>query len=333
MLYGRKFKIKGAKMTKTQTKSFELSYYICPIGWNGKEVTFDPVQAENEFKNLHAAGIKWAGMNGVNLAEKINFDLGAAIELIKGWMKKYDIRFSSFHFSGATSAGVGKSQDMVRENILKSVEIFSRLQPKAFVVHAGWFHANDCGNIVKAWYQEKQKYGEEKIIGIIAENLKIMAQALGKYNIYLAIENMGKFLPLGQKENIALLIDLIDEPNVGYCLDTGHAHCVGESVVEWIKHCGDKLFETHFHDNRALAKNCKENFIATEGVDEHLSPGFGTIPWIDVIEALKLIDFKGPVTFETGGWPDANPVRGYRNAIAWWRTSECLASSLPKRKL
>ena len=322
-------------MGKTQfnNNNFELSYYIAPVGWNGEEVTFDPVQAESQFRNLHDAGIKWTGISGVNMAEKINFDLDAAVEQMKSWMKKYDICLSSFHFAGITSAGVGNSQQKVREDMLKSVEIFSRLSPNAFVVHAGWFADDTNSGMFDIWRNETEKYGQEKVISLVAENLKIMAQALEKYKINIAIETMGKFLPLGRRDNIDMLIKMIDEANAGYCLDSGHAHAAGESVVAWVKHCGDKLFETHFHDNRALVADIKDEFgHCTTKIDEHLPPGFGTIPWIDVIHALWDINFAGPVTFETLGWPGYHPAEGFKYVVEWWKTIESIANSSTKRK-
>jgi sugar phosphate isomerase/epimerase len=56
--------------------------------------------------------------------------------------------------------------------------------------------------------------------------------------------------------------------------------------------------------------------------------GFGTISWIDVINTLRKIKFKGPVTFETGGFPFEPPVESYKLAIRWWRSCEKLAEKV-----
>ena len=49
-----------------------------------------------------------------------------------------------------------------------------------------------------------------------------------------------------------------------------------------IQRMGKKLYEVHLHDN-----NGKK--------DQHLPIGFGTVNWIEVIEALKAIDYPGDV--------------------------------------
>ncbi len=93
---------------------------------------------------------------------------------------------------------------------------------------------------------------------------------------------------------------------------------------------GGKLFTTHFHDNRSLLMrtNNTARFVgAHDGGDEHMSPGFGTIPWIDVIQALRKLPYARPLNFETCGWPFVEGAESYRLAIAWWRVCEQLATN------
>ena len=56
--------------------------------------------------------------------------------------------------------------------------------------------------------------------------------------------------------------------------------------------------------------------------DEHLPPGFGTIPWIDVIQALRRVGYQNAVTFESGGWVGMEAKDGYLAAIRYWRACE-----------
>jgi sugar phosphate isomerase/epimerase len=175
-----------------------------------------------------------------------------------------------------------------------------------------------------------RKHGDETIMRTLAGNLKFMAKTAARHNIQIAVETMGKNQPHKDNE-LTTLLGMIDEPNAGYCLDSGHVHACGGNVVEVIQMMGNRLFETHLHDNRALGANSRQRFISVSHCDEHLSPGFGTIPWIDVINALRDVGFPGPATFETGGWPCIeDKVESYRQAIAWWRTCEALATEKHK---
>jgi sugar phosphate isomerase/epimerase len=169
--------------------------------------------------------------------------------------KKYDIRISSFHFAGITATNIGDSQTQIREHMRKSVEAFSPLEPNAFVIHAGWLQGADNTNVIETWQNIVHKHGEEALIEHIADNFKEMIKMLSDLGIYAAFETMGKFFPLGQRNNIEMLMEFIDEKNTGYCLDSGHIHACGGSVAEWIKLCGNRIFETHFHDNHARAAN------------------------------------------------------------------------------
>ena len=54
-------------------------------------------------------------------------------------------------------------------------------------------------------------------------------------------------------------------PNVGVCLDLGHAH-ITVGMAEAVATLGDRIGSVHVHDNHGLK-------------DEHLWPGDGTIDW------------------------------------------------------
>jgi sugar phosphate isomerase/epimerase len=249
-------------------------------------------------------------------------------------MKINGIRVSSFHFSGTTINAMSSSQKTVRENMLKDIEAFAPFKPRAFVVHSWWPEIRSEGDPLgmQTYARMARKHGHEVLMKTIAGNLKFMAKTAARYNIKIALETMSKFMPPGDKE-LPSLAEMIDEPNAGYCLDAGHVHAFGGNVVEVIQMMGNRIFETHLHDNRALGANLRRKFADLKdfSCDEHLSPGFGTIPWVDVINALRDIGFSGPATFETDGWPYIkDKVESYRQAIAWWRTCEALATE--KRK-
>ena len=91
---------------------------------------------------------------------------------------------------------------------------------------------------------------------------------------------------------------------------------------------GSKLFTTHFHDNRGARRQAlsRERWISPSGIDEHRAPGFGTIPWLDVIEKLREIGYRNTVNFESDGWKGMPLEEGYRCAISFWRALEELSA-------
>lgn len=75
---------------------------------------------------------------------------------------------------------------------------------------------------------------------------------------------------------------------VGICLDLGHCHVHTNykyNVVEEIRRLGSRIQILHVHDNS------KER-------DEHKEPYGGSIPWTDVMCALKEIGYTGDFNYE-----------------------------------
>jgi len=304
----------------SMTGKWELSYYTDPILWTQRRtVAFDEGDCHKKLETIRRSGIHWIGINGVNLLEPTECDVLESVNKVAAMLDALGLKVSSFHYAGPTYARLSLSQERVRENMNASIEMFKLWRPKSFVIHANWILGeNTTFGVDCAFDKEAEKHGAQAVLETVAENLKYMARLARKYGIRLAVENMGKS-PLGAPEDLPKLIEKINEPNAGYCLDSGHANHSGQKPEDWARVMGKKLFETHFHDNRGET-------------DEHMPVGFGTINWIDVINALSEIGFEGPVTFETGGWPLEDPVEGYREAIAWWRACEKIAAQKKTEK-
>jgi len=301
-------------------RPWELSFYACVMRWTGQQMVFEPETVRATFAILRAAGIRWIGVDGINLLEAGNRAYADVVRETRGWLEEFGLRLSSFHYAGPTYAALERGQDQLRQGLLESVELFSAWRPKAFVIHAGWILGeNTTGGVQAAFEAEAARHGADAVLQSVAANLKVMARAAAPHGIQLAVENLGPYDALATRDTLPRLVAAIDEPNAGYCLDAGHAHLGGESVADWVRLMGPRLFETHFHDNRG------------RGVDEHWPVGFGTVSWIDVIQALDEVGFPGPVTFEATGWPLADRVDGYRQAIAWWRAAEEFAAQVRAR--
>ncbi len=118
----------------------------------------------------------------------------------------------------------------------------------------------------------------------LAHTLRDLSGYAEDRDIKIAIENFP--YPLFGSDPIELYerLDKLDIPNVGMCLDIGHAF-VGGYLPKAISRFGDKIFSVHASDNRG-------------NVDEHMTPGHGAAPWEEIITELKQIDFNGPIIIE-----------------------------------
>jgi sugar phosphate isomerase/epimerase len=283
-----------------------------------------------ELDVLRKAGISWAMIAGFQVEEPLAFDIFKGAEACGKLIAESGFRVSSHHCLMSTFAPLDGTQKTVREKMRKNLDFCSLLKTETLVIHPGRIDGKHetAATIFSGFESELEKHGIERLLDTVAGNFRDMGEYAAKFGIRLALENLGRFEPLADMEFLLNLVRRIDLPNVGYCLDSGHAHVFGESVLKWVEMMGDKLFATHFHDNRAKLAGVKLNsmFIgANKGNDEHVSPGFGTISWMDVIAALKKVNYRHPVNFETGGWPVADKVESYRLAVAWWRACESMA--------
>ena len=131
--------------------------------------------------------------------------------------------------------------------------------------------------------------GQEKAKG----NLKVYIEAAKKAGVRVAVENMIDFgrrhrrYCAGDVYEMVDLVETINDPSVGLCIDTGHANISGMKAGDALRVAGKHLIATHINDNSSKA-----------GLDQHLLPYFGDVDWPDVMKALSEIGYKGHFTYE-----------------------------------
>ena len=128
----------------------------------------------------------------------------------------------------------------------------------------------------------------------------------GEHNVGIAIENMphpsgeGRFCV--QIPELNRLVDEIALPNVGACLDTGHAHLSRIDAADAVRALGRRLKATHIADNH-------------QNKDEHFAPFNGTIDWPKVMAALREIQYPHDFAFEIHHLTSPYPACLHRELI------------------
>lgn len=172
------------------------------------------------------------------------------------------------------------------------------LEVKYLTGHFGWCKGMQEGddfdfeNFLKRHNIKLDDYRKKNI-----EILKILCQRAHSYGLSLTVENLPIrcLADLGTTvDNLIEIIKDVNEPNLGICFDAGHSFISGLNLHREIIKAGKKLFETHLHDN--LGRMSNKNSTN----DMHQPAGIGRINWLEVISALKKIDFANPVVFEIG---------------------------------
>ena len=154
------------------------------------------------------------------------------------------------------------------DEIKRALESAERIPFKNLVLHLG---EKDDG-----WSQRTMEYAITAL-----EHLGAFAHPLG---VRLLVENL-----LSEPTTPARLVSILELghlPNIGICLDLGHAH-IASSVASAIATAGDRIGEIHVHDNHGLK-------------DEHLWPGDGAIDWPAAAKALKALPTPPATVLEIG---------------------------------
>ena len=121
-------------------------------------------------------------------------------------------------------------------------------------------------------------------------NLKVFTEVglyAKEFGINIAIENLPfRNISLARVEVIRKLVDEINMPNVGICIDTGHVLSMRLDLPEAVRVANEKLFCLHVHDNRGAWD------------DTHQVPFLCSLIWPDFMAALKEIGYKGVLSSE-----------------------------------
>ena len=167
--------------------------------------------------------------------------------------------------------------DDIRDAALKScaatLNLVKRLGAQMIVVHPG---ANVSAPINRT----------ERLMFSV-QNLTEIADMAAAEDVLVAVETMPKQEVGNTIEELIWIIDNIDRPNVGACLDTNHlfpASCLPGTI----KKLGPRLFNVHASDH--------------DGAGEcHWLPYEGVVDWASVIKALREVDYRGPLILEVHG--------------------------------
>ncbi len=123
-----------------------------------------------------------------------------------------------------------------------------------------------------------------------AEVLRALAAQAEELGLKIAIENGSHVATM---QYMVALVDAVDSPALGICIDTGHAALGDLGPARAIRMAGKRLFALHLQDNWG-------------GADHHLPPGCGQIDWCEVAQALADVGYRGVLQLELTDEPLGN---------------------------
>lgn len=154
-----------------------------------------------------------------------------------------------------------------RERVLAYLEVAAQAGLPRAVFHTTFHHREPQPWYVTHWIERQAAFWREVLAGRTTEVL---------------LENLWDPSPEAFRD----AVDAIGLPQVGACLDAGHAHVHSSfSPARWVEVLGPRIGQLHLHDNARV-------------YDQHLVPGGGTIDWGAFAAALRAAGLCLPAVLE-----------------------------------
>jgi sugar phosphate isomerase/epimerase len=251
----------------------------------------------------HLLAIAAHGFETVEVfATRTHFDYHnpAAVADLQQWLAEAGLELRSIHapigeryaagrWSGPLS--IASADPDARAHAVKEAEhalhIARRIPVAVFVAHLGMVGTGAGGAASGARLKSGPDASDSRASARRSiEELQRIAEPLGVQIALEVIPNelsrAGSLVHFVEED-----LDAAEGPDVGICLDFGHANLEGD-VVDAIEIVSEHLVAAHVHDNRGRA-------------DDHLLPFEGTIDWPGALTAVQKIGYDGPLMLEING--------------------------------
>jgi D-psicose/D-tagatose/L-ribulose 3-epimerase len=189
-------------------------------------------------------------------------DRGIELSFCIGLPKQYD---------------VASEDEAVRQNGIAYLEKMARA--------IGSFGGGNLTGIIYSYWPgtlpegetDKRPYFDRSVASI-----KKAIKAAEDHNVVFCMEVVNRFeqFLLNTCDEAIAYVDAVGSPNAKILLDTFHMNIEENFVGEAIEKAGDKLGHLHIGENNRMP------------------PGYGHIPWTEVGNALRKIDYQGGVVME-----------------------------------
>ncbi len=156
-----------------------------------------------------------------------------------------------------------------RKKLKRCFDLIKIFKPRSVVCHLGYL---DCVH----------GYDLERWLATSLETWRQLLNVAAEQEVEVMFENTYEQGPAVHR----MLLDALDSPFAGFCLDTGHILAfAGTPLHEWLEILGDRLRQLHLHDNHG-------------GRDEHLPLGKGDFDFPGLFSSLAARAIRPIITLE-----------------------------------
>jgi D-psicose/D-tagatose/L-ribulose 3-epimerase len=149
----------------------------------------------------------------------------------------------------------------------------------------------------RTWQQTADERAHD--LDILIPNLRSLAEYAGDRGVVMGVEPLNRFETsfINLAAQVIEVVDRVDHPSCAIMLDTFHMNIEEKSLGDAIRAAGPRLVHLHSCEN------------------DRGAPGSGNVDWRGVAQALKDINYDGPIVIESFT-PD---VKSIARAAAIWR--------------
>lgn len=252
----------------------------------------------------HLAEVASHGFTAIEIIatrSHVDYHDASVLDEVAGWLTREGLRLHSLHapvmecFEGGrwvSPLSIASTDEAARVQAVReteaALELARRTAISALIVHVGLPEG-----LLSPAVQNSRDAARRSI-----EEIVDCASPLG---VRVALEVIPN--ALSTAEALVGLVEELDHPDVGVCLDFGHAHIQGD-VVDAVETLSGLLLAAHVHDNHGRR-------------DEHLPPFDGTIDWPGALMALQKVGYEGTMMLELASAdPSAPALERARQSVA-----------------
>lgn len=204
--------------------------------------------------------------------------------------------FCQAHAPFPSARGMEPYDTVVKERIIRSMEVSASLGVENIVVHP----------IHHGSYFENRKERFQQSLDFYRELIPYCE----KLGIHICTENMWERDPvkvirhslLAHPDEFKAILEELNSPWIGACLDIGHAALVGQDPAQMVMEMGETVTCLHVHD---------VDYID----DKHTLPFTQSLDWHGITAALGKIGYRGDFTFEAGNFLLKMPTELWSDAL------------------
>jgi sugar phosphate isomerase/epimerase len=150
-------------------------------------------------------------------------------------------------------------RDVVNHRLDMTFNVAVDLNVRRVILHNNYTPTLELFKLRDRWYKRCVAFWQQEI------------HRWADAGIEIVLENVTERTP----DILLQLVNEVDSPWLGICLDTGHQHLFSKlDAFEWVQKIGARLFHIHLHDNDRTS-------------DEHWSIGRGTIDFESLYTAIQ----------------------------------------------